>query len=339
MEADPLGSVENENASAAEARRDAPAGEGRLQKCFEGASRLGPLLLACVLALYFWPEFLGRTSIPSESESGQILSHVMKQGDWLAPSAGGIAQWPGFSACFTVILKLSSYFKEIAAFPILFACLGAFCAFLTLLGAWCLGVTAGFGLRAALAAGLMSLCAPISALLANVISPETLAVALTLFSLCCFCRGWQGEGAGLAVPSGFLLAALAALTGGPYYLLLPFLSSLIFLCWLGRFYRAQKIDAVLGFALSLALLAVWLGSVMFRGHVDGYFQQLGSALSPSEILRAASWRSALPDAGMALLGLFPWLFLVVFVSWLRVAREAAKSLKAARAECAGSALV
>ncbi|MDR1659507.1 MAG: hypothetical protein LBR94_04080 [Desulfovibrio sp.] len=334
------GSVEKENSSAAEAERDAPPREGRLQKCFEGASRLGPLLLICVLALYVWPAFFGKMlPFPPESESGRILRHVMQQGAWMAPSAGGVAQFPGLSAFFAIILKFSRYFGETATFQILTACLGAFCSLLTLLGAWCLSVAAGFGPRAALSAGLILLCAPVSALLANFVSPETLAVALTLFSFCCFCRGWQREGTGPAVPSGFLLAALAALTGGPYYLFLPFLSSLIFLCWLGRFRRAQKLDAVLGFALSLVLIAVWLGGVMFWGHAGEYLQQLRDILLPSGNPQAEVWRRALPDAGVGLLGLFPWLGLVVFVSWPRVVNEAAKSLKAARAGCSGSAFV
>jgi hypothetical protein len=96
---------------------------------------------------------------------------------------------------------------------------------------------------------------------------------------------------------------------------------------------------VLGFALCLALIAAWLGSVMLWGHAEGYFQQLRGALLPSGNAQAISWRRILPDAGAALLGLFPWLALVVFVTWTRVAGEAAKSLKAARAECAGSAFV
>jgi 4-amino-4-deoxy-L-arabinose transferase-like glycosyltransferase len=334
------GNVGNENVSAVEAGREVPARESRSQKCFEAASRLGPLLLICVLALYVWPGFFGKPfHFPSESESARVLSHVMKQGAWLAPSVDGVVQWPGFSAFFAIILKSSKYFGETAAFQTLVACLGVFCAFLMLLGAWCLSVAAGFGLRAALSAGLILLCAPFSVLLANFVGPETLAVALTSFSFCCFCRGWQKEGAGLAVPSGFLLAALAALTGGPYYLLLPFLSSLIFLCWLGRFRRAHKPDAVFGFALSLVLIAVWLGGVMFWEQADGYFQQLRGVLLPPGESRAGNWLRVLPDAVALLLGLFPWLILVVFVSWSRVASEAVKSFKAARAGCAGSAFV
>ncbi|MDR2743679.1 MAG: glycosyltransferase family 39 protein, partial [Desulfovibrio sp.] len=331
---------ESENASAGDGESGTPTREGRLQKCFEGASRLGPLLLLCVLALYVWPEFSGKTFyFPPESENSQILGHVMKHGTWMAPSAGGVAQWPGFSACFTIILKFLRYFGELAVFPALIAGLGAFCSFLTLLGAWCLSLSAGFGPRAALSAGLILLCAPISALLVNFVSPETLAVALTLFSFCCFCRGWQKEKPGLAVPSGCLLAALAALTGGPYYLFLPFLSSLIFLCWLGRVRRVQKPDAVFGFALCLVLIAAWLGSVMLGGHADGYLQQLRGAFLPSGNPQAASWWRPMPDAGAALLALFPWPALVAFVSWTRVAGEAVNSFKAARAECSGSAYV
>ncbi|MDR3358178.1 MAG: hypothetical protein LBN96_04890 [Desulfovibrio sp.] len=343
------GTAENENVSVAEIADAAEAGEagcdssardGRLQQCFEGASRLGPLLLICVFALYVWPAFLGRTPcFPSDPESGRILRHVMEQGAWPAPSAGGVAQWPGFSALFTIILKCAGYFGEITAFPALLAGLSAFCALLTLLGVWCLGLAARLGPRAALSAGLILLCAPVSALLANFTGPEILAVALTLFSLCCFCRGWQREASGLAVPSGCLLAALAALTGGPYYLLLPFLGSLVFLCWLGRVQRAQKFDAVFGFALCLALIAAWLGAVMLWGNADEYFRRLRADLLPLGNTGADFRRRALPDAGAALLGLLPWLALVVFVSWTRVAREAATTLKVARAERAGAAFV
>ncbi|MDR2573859.1 MAG: hypothetical protein LBC94_05900 [Desulfovibrio sp.] len=315
--------------------RSEPVRDSGAQKCFEEASRLGPLLLLCLLALYVWPAFWGMGFLcPAETKNIEILRHVIEQGAWLAPAVGESAQWPGFSAFFVALRGVCEYFGQTMPLSALIVSGGALCSFLALSGIWRLSLTAGFGRQAALAAGLIPLCAPIVMLLARFVSPEILAVALTMFSLCCFCSGWQREKAGIVVPAGFLFAALGALTGGPYYLLLPLLTSLIFLCWTGRIRRAGKFDAVFGFALCLALPAVWLGCVILRGAADGgYLQSLFSVFplpgNPPEF-----WRRSSLAAGIMFL---PWLLLVFFVSWGRVLREATRTLRGSRAEFAGAA--
>lgn len=111
---------------------------------------------------------------------------------------------------------------------------------LSLVAVWVLGRVAGLDRKAALAGGMLLLCAPIFAPLSTFVGPEALATALTLLSLACLCHGWQKPGTTLTVPLGFVLAALAGLTGGLFYVLLPVLTSLVFLFWRCRFRRAQK---------------------------------------------------------------------------------------------------
>jgi 4-amino-4-deoxy-L-arabinose transferase-like glycosyltransferase len=319
------------------AKKDSPPPESGLQKCHDTASGFAPIIFAAMLAAYVWPVFLGKTLYcPVEARCIQILHQAMEQGSWLAPVLGDSVQWPGFSFLCWAALKIFHSFGSAPSFQSLVAGVGAFSAFLAVMGLWGLGLAAGFGLRAALAAALVLLCSPLAVALTHYVGTEALAVALTLFSCLCLCRGWRQENIGAAVPLGFLFAGLAVLTGGIYYFLLPLLTSAIFLCWLGRIRSAQKFDALFGFTLFLAVLAVWLGCVILLEKSDGYFSPLRDGLvNVKNPMTLQGWLTPL----LAVAGILPWLLLALFVSWGRVLGGAVATIKSARAEQAGSAFV
>lgn len=345
---------------AGETRKDgmnAPASKsapvpGRADKSFQALRRLGPLFLLLVLAIQVWPDFWqawrgDALYCPAEIQNIRIFLHTAQNGLWLAPTAGSApelahrtanqitclaAQWPGF----TWLMALLAVLLPQAASALLFPLAGALAAALALLGVWSLSRAAGFGPEAALATGLILLCAPIFAPLAHFTDPAALSAALLLFSLLCFCHGWQARRAWFCLPAGFVLAGLAGLAGGLFHLLLPLLASAVFLIWRSAFRRAQAPDALAGFVLLLLLLASWLGGVIIWTHAEDHMQNLYATLARSPWPLPARWWW--PLAGAAL-GLAPWTALVVCVSWQRVLRSAWSDLKASRAEHAGSAFV
>lgn len=303
---------------------------------FQGAARMGPLLLLILLAAQVWPTFLGNNFYyPHEARSILIFSQTAQSGQWLAPAAGNLVQWPVFSWFLAGIAKVFPAFA--APQPdMLFSLAAALGALLALLGVWALSRVAGFGASAALAAGLLLLCAPLFMVLPHYTGPEPLAAALLLFSLVCFCRGWQKERAWLSLPAGFVLAALAGLAGGLFHLLLPLLASFAFLIWRGNLRRAQAPDALAGFALMLLMLAGWLGSVILLAQAEGYLRQLSAHFFFSPWAHGARWW--LPLA-VAAAGLVPWLAIVLCVSWNRALLEAWSHRKTIRSQNGGGAFI
>ena len=312
-----------------------PVGPGFGDKIFDAASLAGPLALLLIMLAQAWPALMGH-SVYCPREAAGIMAFVQtaQSGMWLAPAGDGLAQWPVFfwflRGMDTLLAKLAPQFAHLL-FPLaaMAGCL------LSLVAVWVLGRVAGLDRKAALAGGMLLLCAPIFAPLSTFVGPEALATALTLLSLACLCHGWQKPGTTLTVPLGFVLAALAGLTGGLFYVLLPVLTSLIFLFWRCGFRRAQKPDGLLGFALLLIVVGCWLAVVMLWQQPQGYLKNLGEQLVTWPISKATWWKP-LAFAG---LGLLPWLAVICGVSWARVLRTAPADLAASRNEKAGMAFL
>lgn len=312
-----------------------PAGPGFADNIFDAASILGPLALLLIMLAQAWPALMGH-SVYCPREAAGIMAFVQtaQSGMWLAPAGDGLAQWPVFfwflRGIDTLLAKAAPQFAHLL-FPLaaMAGCL------LTLVAVWVLGRVAGLDRRAALAGGILLLCAPIFAPLSTFVGPEALAAALTLFSLACLCHGWQKPGTTLTVPLGFVLAALAGLTGGLFNLLLPVLTSLVFLIWRCEFRRAQKVDGLLGFGLLLALVGCWLAVVILWQQPQGYLKDLGEHLVTWPLTKATWWK---PLAFTAL-GMLPWLAVICGVSWARVLRTAPADLAASRKDNAGMAFL
>ncbi len=311
------------------------SGPGFADNIFDAASLAGPLALLLIMLAQAWPALMGHSVYcPREAAGIMAFMQTAQSGMWLAPAGDGLAQWPVFfwflRGMDTLLAKFAPQFAHLL-FPLaaMAGCL------LSLVAVWVLGRVAGLDRKAALAGGMLLLCAPIFAPLSTFVGPEALATALTLLSLACLCHGWQKPGTTLTVPLGFVLAALAGLTGGLFYVLLHVLTSLIFLFWRCGFRRAQKPDGLLGFALLLIVVGCWLAVVMLWQQPQGYLKNLGEHLVTWPISKATWWKP-LAFAG---LGLLPWLAVICGVSWARVLRTAPADLAASRKENAGMAFL
>lgn len=330
--APPAGEADSGKTAAASTQASAP---GVADAIFDAASLAGPLALLLIMLAQAWPAFLGHNLFcPGEAARIAAFHQTAQNGMWLAPVGDGISQWPMFfwllRGLEALLTKSAPHFAHLL-FP-LAAMIGTL---LCLTAVWVLGRVAGLNRRAALAGGMLLLCAPIFAPLSVFTGPEAMASALTLFSLACLCHGWQKPGTAATLPVGFALAALAGLTGGLFNLVLPVLASLVFLLWRGTFRRAQKMDGLAGFVFLLVIIGCWLGAVMLWRQPDGYLKNLGTQLVAWPINRATWWKPLL----LAGLGLLPWLAVICGVSWARVLRSAPADLAAARKEKAGVAFL
>ena len=334
-----FGKTGKESNSAASAKAAEPAPQpvapGFADKIFEAASVVGPLALLLIMLAQAWPALMGHSLYcPREASGILAFTQTAQNGMWLAPAGDGLSQWPAFfwflRGIEALLAKTGPQFAHLL-FP-LAAMTGTM---LCLVAVWVLGRIAGLDRRAALAGGMLLLCAPIFAPLSTFTGPEALAAAVTLFSLACLCHGWQKPDTTITLPLGFALAALAGLTGGLFYLLLPVLASLIFLLWRCGFRRAQKADGLVGFVLMLGMVGCWLAVVMLWHQPEGYLRNLGTQLVTWPITKSTWWK---PLAFTAL-GLLPWLAVICGVSWARVLRTAPADLAASRKENAGMAFL
>lgn len=321
-----------------EAASEEEARAGRLDACFMGLAKIGPLALLFALACMAWPIFWNPAAnvyCPGEIKSVTAFLHALSASSWLAPTglengAFTAAQWPAFAWA----LGLMALSPDLLASGYLLPATTFLCSFFALMGVWCLAYAAGFGFRAAFAAGLILLCAPLFAPLPNFVGPAALAAGLFLFALVFFCRGWKRDVAWISLPVAFALTALAGLAGGLLHFIVPLLASFCFLVWRGNFRRAQRADAIFGFILMLVIIGCWLGAIMLY-HDDAYFDRIFSS--------AWQWNISMPfkcflAIAAGVLGVLPWILTIFGVSWFSVLRNAGRSLSASRHEN-GSALV
>lgn len=319
-------------------KAQAPVRPGLCGQIFNGLAHIGPLALICLLACMVWPDYWLALKgqglyCPAEATSITTFLNSVAHGNMLEPHglANGsfVAQWPVFT-WFVALLALIPVKAEL-----LWPMVSSIGAMLALVAAWCLAHASRFGARAAFAAGLILLCAPIFAPLGHFVGKSALTAALIIFALACFTRGWLGERAWISLPLAFLFTGLAGLSGGIYAFALPLVTSLFFLIWRANLGRSSRADAIFGFGLLLALLGVWLGIVILKGTDAAYLNSLfANAWQRPWPLPADWWLAGL----IALAGLFPWILLVICVSWVRVMKTSVKSLSASRHEN-GSAMV
>lgn len=328
---------EGKPAASAKPAESAPqsVAPGFADNIFDAASVVGPLALLLIMLAQAWPALMGHSLYcPREAAGILAFTQTAQSGMWIAPAGDGLSQWPVFfwfvRGIEALLTKAAPQFAHLL-FP-LAAMAGTL---ICLVAVWVLGRVAGLDRRAALAGGMLLLCAPIFAPLSTFTGPEALAAAVTLLSLACLCHGWQQMGTTITLPLGFALAALAGLTGGLFYLLLPVLTSLAFLLWRCGFRRAQKADGLVGFVLMLGMVGCWLAVVMLWHQPEGYLKNLGTQLVNWPITKATWWK----PLAFAALGLLPWLAVICGVSWARVLRTAPADLAASRKEKAGMAFL
>lgn len=306
---------------------------------FNGCVKGGPIFLFVILCLVAWPNFWHPEQglfCPAEQKYISAFLNCISNASWLTPMAladGGwtLPQWPLFY-WFTGLL---SVIPGVVEGNFLLPLAGVISAALALWGVWFATHTTGFGLKGALAAGIILICSPLFAPLPHFVGPVVLAAALMLFAIGFFHRGWKSEYSWLSLPAAFILTALAGMCGGTFFFAIPLIASFFFLIWQGKFSRAQKMDALLGFILMLILIGLWLGTIMLGDYPASYLRALFSdSLNFTEPFSIAWW---LPMA-IAAAGLMPWLLMILCVSWFRVLRKSVSSLAASRREN-GSAML
>lgn len=323
----------------AETATQALSEHGRLNACFNAFSRIGPLFLLLALCCMAWPIFwlpANGVYCPHEISHLTAFLHCLADGSWLAPTglAGNeftAAQWPAFSW----VIGLLALSPTLVASGYLLPTTTFLCAFFAVLGVWCLSHAAGFGFRAAFAAGLILLCSPLFAPLPHFVGPAALCAGFFLFALVFFCRGWRGNESWFSLPLAFICTALATLSGGFLPLVVLLAGSFCYLIWRGQLRRAHRADAIFGFIIMLVIFGCWLALLMLRHINDAY---LG-------LLFDNAWQWTLPiplkwflPLAAGLLGCLPWILMIFGVSWQRVLATAGKSLASSRHENA-SALI
>lgn len=300
---------------------------------FNGCAKIGPLYILLFICVMVWPDYFQKgTGIycPPEIRSVTAYLHCIQDSSWLAPIAldngsWSAPQWPLFY-CFIGLLALIPGAAE-ANWLIPLA--SAASAAIAVLGAFFFTHAAGFGVRAAFASALVLLCAPIFAPLHHFFGPIALSAGLTLFSLAFFCRGWRAQRAWISLPLAFICAGLAGLSGGVLYIAVPFIGSLFFLIWQGKYRRGQSLDAITGFLLMLIIVGLWIGAVALGDYPDFYLSTLFADSLSLSWPPQPFWQLALA-AGV--IGLMPWTLSIFGVSWIRVLKDCGQSLKSSRGE-------
>lgn len=311
---------------------------GVLNGLFNGFAAIGPIALLLLLGCMAWPMFWQQGSgvfCPAEIKGLSGFLHCIAQQSWLAPTGienGNFTTplWPVFSWW----VGLFALVPQLVQTGLLLPTATFFATFLAAFAVWTLAIVAGFGRKAALASGIILLSSPIFAPLPHFVGPAALAAALMIFALVFFCRGWSAQRAGISLPLAFIFTALAGLCGGPLHLAVPLLASLFFLIWRATFRRAQSLDALVGFFLMLAIIGIWLGALMLGDGHETYFTGLMAGSVHFAWPIPHIWFLALI---VGLIGLLPWITLILGVSWFHVLGHASKSLSAAR-HSNGSAL-
>lgn len=321
------------------AETDAPAavGGGLWATTFNGLAKIGPLALIIAITCLSWHDFVNPDNAvycPAEIKSITAFLHSVAQGSWLTPTGldkglFSLAQWPGFYWFIGLFALIPGLDNSAMLLPMV----EASAATLAVLGVWTLAWVAGFGVKAAFAAGVILLCIPLFAPLPHFMGGAALAAGWLIWALVFFYLGWRKTFSLISLCIAFILTALAGLTGGVLHFITPLAASLVFLIWTANLRRAQAIDALIGFILMLCLIGGWLGWVILGNDSGNYLSNLFSG----------SLRFSFPPlwfVGLVLgiAGTMPWLLMVFGVSWVRVGKQARQSLSASRHDN-GSAMI
>lgn len=330
-----------EGAESAASTQQPPEGEaenGVWSALFNGFAKGGPLILLAAMICLAWHDFYrpdNTVYCPPEFRTITAFLHCVAQGSWLTPigldNGAWIApQWPGF----LWFVGLLAWIPELGASSLLLP-VAEFCAAaIAVCAIWWLAHASKFGSRAAFAAGMMALCCPLFAPLPHFMGPGALAAGLMLLALLFFLKGWRKDYSLLFLPLGFIFTALAGLTGGLAHFITPLAASCCFLIWTGKFQRAQRLDALIGFICLLAIIGAWLGVIMIKGENPDYLPGLFGAYSPAWPPTRHWWFAI--AAGF--LGSLPWLLTIFGVSWVRVLGKSGEAVRNSR-NSNGSAMI
>lgn len=302
------------------------------QRCFTVCSCAAFLFLPLLLAAQFRLVYPGLTPWLLPQEAGFAGSYELAKaaGEWLVPSASSPPLWFWF-------LRLTDTLPFVDG-PLVYTAAAFGAGLLTLLASWFLALSLGWSRHTAFAGGLVLLSCLYFPPAAHRVGPELLSAGLIVLASACLFRGWSRERSFLWLGLGGLFSGAAGLSGGFFGLLLPLLSSFIFLAAQGKFRRLNKPDGALGFGLLLLPPLLWLGAAILFSGENAPLTDLGARLTAP--LLPPYWPPKDPVWFYLLLlpaALFPWIFALPFA--LRRGPKSLRATAAARAQRAGSAWI
>ncbi len=309
---------------------------GIAAKLFKGLSAVGPLSLFILLSLHMIASLLlPSVYFPQEITTVKAYEAMKAAGQWFIGNPElGASVMPVYYWFMALIQMLP--LPEVLFLPLL----SALTALIALLGVYTLGIYAKFGKDVSFAAGLILLASPIFMGASHMVSPELFSMGLLCFALAFIFKGWTAESTALtAFILGFTFAALATLSGGILPLWMILSASILLIFWRASFRRAHQLDAVIGFGMLALILSVWFVIIILIGGAQGQYlnhlmQHIFLPFAPPYWPLKATWYLSIE---FVLFGLLPWLFIPLFVSWLKVGKNAWQNLKASRKESSGGA--
>lgn len=338
----------------------APAAVCSTGRFFNFCSMIAPLLLLGLWFLQSLPRLLDRPpqGFYQLAERIQAMMSGGTEGATVTEATGGLfSSVEPISVLFLELLSHTGIIEFLAearpflarvlphspqeAYPALAAVLAGLSL---LLLTWGLALGTGYGRQGALAAGCtMSVILGLSGL-PPFAGEALLAGALMVASLLFLYSGWVRPFAPFRLGLGFALAGVTALSAGTVGLLIPLLTSVLFLAWRGTFRRAGAADGALGFGLMLVVVlgrAAWLffqpenttaGTLSGREELRLFIEQ--AFVEPFSLARETAgknWWCVFPLLAVLCL---PFSLLLPFLSWERIG-TACRAFLSNRHSCPG----
>lgn len=227
------------------------------------------LLAAQTLPAIIWSRELWYSD---EVRHGNILQNLLSSDNWTVLRLNGRIYPDKPPLYFWFLALLSKLFQSDRPF-IFFAGLALSAGMLLAATWWLARSVAHADKKVALAATLVLLTNFFFTGAVHWSRMDIMFSAWIVVSQICLFQAWHREKPRGWAVAGFALAGVAVLTKGPFGILFPFFTSLVFLVWRFGFKRGLlrllRWDALLGLALALVIPAAWLLFACWRNEPEG----------------------------------------------------------------------
>ncbi|PSM16595.1 hypothetical protein [Nitratireductor sp. StC3] len=216
-----------------------------------------------------------------EVRHADVLRHMIENGDWLALRLND-GFYPDKPPVYFWLLAPLAWLRGTVDAPLIMSA-HALTVAAALLALLALARAVGAGRGAGLAAAVIFSTGTYVLVLSHYARMDFLFAALIGLSWACLFVGARARAVSPAMICGFLLAALATLTKGPFGAALP-LAALVSFLILGRnLKRLAAVDVGLGLALALGLVGLWVYGIGLAGgpaYVEAIFSgQIGERVA------------------------------------------------------------
>ncbi len=286
------------------------------------------VLLAFVIfqqALTFWARDLWWAD---EVRQAAVLRHMVESGDWFGLRLNGIAYPDKPPLYFWLMAILAKVLGSVDP-PVVFFGLAVTFALYVLSGYW-LARLFGNLQATALTAGLILLTTPYVALLAHYARMDFLFSAFIVAAWGFLYRGARENRFNWFMIAGFAAMGLAAITKGPFGVLFPVLTLVLYLLWVGQGRRLLKMDVALGLVSTCAIVGVWIAGVVLA-HEPGFLAEtVRGQIIDRGFRRAGGFLSWFRYAATFPLTFMPWTIVFALTMKWRLSLSAARDLWLAR---------